>query len=166
MKRAARTAALIGLLSACQAGPEPSPSETTVRPTALEPSTPNEVTLADHKVRLETREGRCVLVSDAAQVELQPAPPCGFVFRAGALQHHAYEDVGVLDAAIVVGAPVPDAERTRRRAPEGTFCGLHTQAVFVTAEGLQASKDSLRDMMVCPSVGVDEKVVWQLTHPD
>ena len=65
---------------------------------------------------------------------------------------------------LVSGTAVPEDQRAIRNLGTDSDCGLEAQAVIRKGNVVSISSTSLKDLLVCPSIGVDEKVFWQLAH--
>lgn len=128
-------------------------------------------TVGDVKVSIEEQEGRCVLRIEgegaASTLPLAPKPPCAFVHdKKGRLQTFRYEDVGVDATLIVLGTPADEPTRTDANIPGDVYCGTVSHGVLVSDGRVQLSQKPLEGLLACATYGLDEKVFWQLAHPD
>jgi len=120
----------------------------------------------DDALKLEVLEGRCVAVyRDASRMTLEPKPPCVFAQNEGGrLRAFAYPDVKVDAALMVIGAPLSEEEREKRRLPADLFCGTEAQGILIKGGVARASKTTQSQGMVCATSGVDEKRFWMFAH--
>ena len=122
----------------------------------------DEATIEGYELQIVADKTSCKLVSNKAgekkTISLNIKQPCHFVRRDnGETQQHAYPDKSIQALVLIIGTPISEEKRQKWNLEKGLICGEQRQAIFITANKIDASESILEGGVACKDKGADEK---------